>query len=136
MANASPEQSASFSIPLPKEEVKVGDSWKVEYKAKVRLGENLMREVTLLRSFKLTEVEGDIAKISFSTSVQGRLASPAEKAQLIKATPSGVVEFDVAKGQLVRRTIKHNKTVFGAMGRSTMLTSVGQTIETLLPESK
>ena len=134
VVDASPEHSASFSIPLPKEPVSVGDSWKVNYKAKVRLGKNLMRDVTLLRTFKLTEVNDEIAKITFSTSIQGRLASPSEKAQLIKATPSGTIDFDITKGRLIRREIKHNKTVFGAMGRSTMLTSVGQTIETLLPE--
>jgi hypothetical protein len=133
---SSAKHSASFTIPLPEQAVKVGDSWKVNYVAELRIGENLKRKVLLLRTYRLAKVEGDIATISFSTSITTRVGTPAQKSQLIKSTPQGTIEFDIARGLLVKRDMKHSKTVFNALGPNTMLTSVGHTTETLLSRTE
>lgn len=125
---------ASFMMPLPAEEIAVGDSWKVFIPVKVRVAEGVMQEIRLLRTFKLKAVEDDVASISFSTSVVTPVKSPAVKAQLLQATPSGQVDFNVARGLVERREMKFDTTVLGALGPNTMLTATGKTVETLVSD--
>ncbi len=126
------EGQASFSLPLPTEPVAIGESWKVYMPVQVRLAENVMRKVTLLRSYRLKSVEDGIAKIVFFTSTESPIKSPTVKGQLVQATPSGTILFDIAKGQVVRKEINVDKSVLGAMGASTILTVTSRTVERLL----
>jgi len=126
---------ASFMIPLPEEAIAVGDTWKVNMRASIRIAEGVKREITLLRSFRLKSVKDGIADIGFSTSIMSTgIRSPALKAQLLQATPQGDIKFDVTNGRLLSKEFRIDKMVMGALGANTMLSAKGRTVETLLVE--
>ncbi len=124
--------TAGFAIPLPTDPVKVGDTWKTYNVVRLRIRQGVMRKVNLLQTFRLDSVADGVATISFSTSAIGRL-TPVEKGQLIQATPKGTARFHIAEGRLESRELKHDTTVFNAMGQNTMVTSVGRSVERFLP---
>ena len=127
---------ASFLIPLPTKPVAVGESWNVYMPVQVRLAEKVMREITLLRSYRLKSVDDGVAKIVFFTSIESPVKSPFVKGQLVQATPSGIILFDIANGQVLRKEIKIDKSVLGAMGASTILSVTSHTVERLLTEEE
>jgi hypothetical protein len=122
---------ASFMFPLPEQEVAIGESWKVNMVINVRIGEGVKRDITLLRTYTLRSVEDGIATIGFSTSVSSAVKVPAVKAQLLQATPQGEMLFDIAKGRLLRKEMRIDRMVIGALGPGTMLSAKSSTIETL-----
>lgn len=123
---------ASFMMPLPQEPIAVGDSWKVRIPVKVRLAAGVLREVRLLRTYKLVSVEDETAMIRFFTSIESAVRSPQEKGQLLQATPNGSVEFDITGGRVVKRELRFDKAVLGALGTNTILSSKGLTVERLV----
>ncbi len=127
---------ASFGLPLPVKPIAVGDSWKVQMPVQVRMAEKVMREITLLRSYRLKSVDDGIATIVFFTSVESPVKSPSIKGQLIQATPSGRFLFDIANGRVLRKEIKIDKSVLGAMGTSTILSVTSKTVERLLSDDE
>ena len=123
---------ASFMMPLPDHEVSVGDSWKANMKCTTRIAEGVLREVLLLRTYRLESVEQKVATISFATSLVSPIKSPTVKAQLLQATPLGTITFDLENGTVLKRVLRFDKSVLGALGPNTMLSVVGQIEETLI----
>lgn len=127
---------ACFMVLLPPEPVRVGDTWKSTLEVKVRLTTKLNRTIRLLRTHRLTKVEDGIAHITVSTSVLSRVVSVQVKSQLLQATPQGSIQFDIAKGRVIRRELNFDSSVLGAFGAGTMLSAKGQTVEELLAPAK
>jgi len=128
-----PENDAStFLIPLPAEAVAIGDTWKSESTVTVRVTAEISRDVVILQTFRLKDVQDGIATISFHSSVKSKTPSVTVRAQLIQASPRGVVEFDIERGLMLTREIKFDETVLGALGPRTVLASWGKTRERLL----
>lgn len=126
---------ASFMLPFPKDEISLGDSWKVEIPVKVRIAEGVKREVRLLRSYRLQSVEDGIATITFSTSISNTVKNTSVIAQLIQSTPSGTILFDINNGLVTKRILKVNRTVVGGLGAAkSVLTAAGMTEEVLVSE--
>lgn len=123
---------ACFMIALPPDEVSVGDNWVTHLNVDVRIAPGVMREIRLMRSYKLAALEDGIAEIRFFTSVQSPVRSAHIKSLLLQATPQGTIQFDVARGCVVRKELKFDKFVLGAMGPNTMLSAKGWTVEQLL----
>lgn len=135
--NGTEEQSAaSFLMPLPEQPVGLGESWKEEFTVPVRGSRELTLRITILRSFRLESVTDGVARISFRSSVNSPLRSPAIRSQLIQATPSGEFQLDLASGRMLSRTFRYSATVIGALGPESLLSSVGTKSESLLlPET-
>ncbi|MCR9201420.1 MAG: hypothetical protein NXI04_22475 [Planctomycetaceae bacterium] len=129
-----PAGQASFVFPLPQEKVAVGDTWRVQIPVRVRVAENVMRTVHLLRTFRLKAVENGVATITFATSIDRSVKNAAIKGQLIQSTPQGTITFDLQRGLVLKRVLKFNSTVINAFGARTMLSATGQTVETLLED--
>jgi hypothetical protein len=125
---------AGFMMPLPPEPIAVGQTWKVNIQPEVRIAEGVMRKISLLRTYRLKEVEGDVAIITFATSVASKVRSPAIKAQLLQATPRGTVMFNVKLGRVLERELTFDRSVMGAVGPNTILSAKGRTTEILLPD--
>ena len=125
---------ASFMMPLPQKPVVVGDTWKVNMIVKPRIAEGVMREIILLRTYRLESVNDNIATITFATSLGSPVKSPAVKAQLLQATPLGKITFDLNQGIVLERELKFDKSVLGALGPNTMLSAVGKIEEHLLTD--
>jgi len=127
---------AGFMMPLPQEPIAVGETWKVNIEPEVRIAEGVMRTISLLRTYRLKEMHGDVATITFATSIASRVRSPAIKAQLLQATPQGKILFNVKIGRVLQREITFDRSVMGAVGPNTLLSAIGKTTETLLPDGE
>ncbi|MEQ9407275.1 MAG: DUF6263 family protein [Fuerstiella sp.] len=127
---------AGFMMPLPENPVAVGESWKVHMVVGVRHAAGIMRQVTLLRSYKLKSVQDGIAEIEFATSIASQIRSPQARAQLLQATPGGTILFDLEKGQVTKREIRFDNFVLGAMGPNTSLSATGKTVEQLMVDGQ
>ena len=70
----------------------------------------------------------------------GDIADPQIRLQilalLLQSTPNGNVRFDVKNGQVLRRELRFDNYVLGAVGPDTMLTAKGKTVEVLLPKKE
>lgn len=124
---------AGFMMPLPREPIAIGQTWKVNIQPEVRIAEGIMRKISLLRTYRLKEIEGDVATITFATSIASKVRSPAIKAQLLQATPRGTILFNVKLGRVLRRELAFDRSVMGAVGPNTILSAKGKTTEKLLP---
>ncbi len=132
-SNSSESRSAgSFLMPLPEQQVGLGESWKEEFTVPVRGSRDLTLQITILRTFRLESVSEGIARISFRSSVKSPLRSPTIRSQLIQATPSGEFQLHLANGRMLSRTFRYSSTVIGALGPESLLTSVGTKTESLL----
>ncbi len=124
--------NACFMMPLPKAEIKVGEFWSSKIPVDVRLAPGVMRKINLQRSYKLKAVEDGIAEIVFYTSLENQIKTPQVKALLFQATPNGTIKFDVQNGRVLRRELRFDNYVLGALGPNTMLTAKGKTVEQLI----
>ncbi|MFM8478098.1 MAG: hypothetical protein ACKOEO_20115, partial [Planctomycetaceae bacterium] len=87
-----------------------------------------------LRTYRLDKLTGDMAQISFRSSLRSPSRSTVIHSQLIQATPSGSFEFDVRRGVMLSREFRYSETVIGALGAESLLASVGTQTEVLLAE--
>jgi hypothetical protein len=90
----------------------------------------------LLRTYRLKEINDDVATITFATSIASKVRSPAIKAQLLQATPQGTVLFNIKLGRVLERELTFDRSVMGAVGPNTILSAKGRTTETLLPDGE
>lgn len=122
----------SFLMTLPEEKVQVGDTWTETIEVPVRLQSEITIDVPILRTFRLDSVENGVANISFRCSVESRVRSVVVSSQLIQATPRGTITFDVDRGIILRREMRYDEAVFGALGEHSLLKSFGTNTEELL----
>lgn len=134
-ADAKSKDAGTFLLPLPDKPVSVGDSWKHTVTVPVRLTADVSRNVQILRTFRLDAVDGDIATISFRSSIESPLKTPMVRGQLIQAIPRGTMQFDHVKGRMVKLQMLHNQSVFGAIGPNGILNCVGESTEELITEA-
>lgn len=123
---------ASFVFPLPTEAKAVGDSWTTYVEVRVRLAEQMFRTVKIRKTFRLKAVEGNVAEISMSTSTVGSVKDPRVKVQLLQATPSGTIWFDIDRGLVTKKEFKFNSTVLNALGPETLVSAKGRIVESLM----
>ena len=123
---------ATFVVPMPEAAKSIGESWTTFVEVKVRLAEQMFRTVKLRKTFRLKSVDNGIAEISMSTSTVGAVKDTRVRVQLLQATPSGTIWFDVDRGLVTKKEIRFSNTVLNAMGPKTMVSAKGRTIERLL----
>jgi len=123
----------NFLIVMPKTPIKIGDSWKDRFQADVTVDKGLKREITMQRTYQLTEVKGSIAVIKLKTSVVTPANDPQIEVQLIQRTPAGIIEFDLEKGMILSMKTEVNQSVLGAFGPKSSMSAVTKSTEKLLP---
>lgn len=123
---------ASFIVPMPEVPKAINETWTTFVEVKVRIAEKMFRTIKLRKTFRLKAVEDGIAEIGMSTSTVGSIKDPRVKVQLLQATPSGTIWFDIDRGIVKKKEIHFSNTVLNAMGPKTMVSAKGRTIERLL----
>lgn len=123
----------NFLIVMPEQPVRIGDSWKDRFPAEVTVGKNLQQEVILQRTYTLSAVKGAVAMIKLKTAVITPVNDPQIEVQLIQRTPTGMIEFDLEKGQILSMNTKVDQTVLGAFGPQSSMSAVTKSVEKLLP---
>ena len=129
------KDAGTFLMPLPDKPVGIGDSWKHTVTVPVRVTAEINRKIQILRTFRLDAVDGDIATISFRSSIESPVKTPVVRGQLIQALPRGTMQFDHVRGRMVKLKMFHNQSVFGATGRNGVLNCVGESTEELITEN-
>ena len=111
----------NFLVEFPEEPLKVGEGWTNTFKVKVQLTRRLSQNVTLQRSYELTEVKDHLATIKMRTALITPIRDGRILAQLIQMTPSGTIVFDLEHGRIVSRTLTIDKTEVGVIGGSSSM---------------
>jgi len=123
----------SFLMTLPEKEIQVGQTWKETIVVPARMQNGINIEVSILRTFRLESVENGIARISFRCSIESLIRrDPTVAAQLIQATPRGILTIDINRGLMIRREMHYDESVFGVLGADSILASAGTNIEELI----
>ncbi|WP_339727948.1 DUF6263 family protein [uncultured Gimesia sp.] len=125
-------QTSGFLIPLPENQVKIGDSWKEEYDVEVSVGKTLRKKVPIHRIFTLDSVENQIAVITFKTKILLRLNDPKLGLQLIQKTPSGTIKLDLDRGIIISQDVSLDKAQVGVFEGQGAMRAVSTRIETLV----
>ncbi|WP_010582816.1 DUF6263 family protein [Schlesneria paludicola] len=126
------DPAINFLIVLPEKPVKIGEQWTEKYETPVPVGNGLTRAVTMIRTYELTKVNENIATISMRTSLLTPLTEPEILRNLVQQTPSGTIEFDLAKGRISNRSLQINEKVVGAYGSQTLLEARGESVEKMV----
>jgi len=120
----SKQRPDNFLLTLPKEPVAVGATWKDPFDVLVRNEASLLVRIRMQTTYRLEEVAGDLATITYRTVVLTPVEQPTIAAQLIQRELEGKAVFDMSRGRLVSREAKLDRTVVGAFGpQSTMQAS-------------
>lgn len=124
--------AVTFLMPLPEHAVAVSETWREVIPVNVRVTEEISRKINILRTFRLESVEGNIATISFRSSVEAAVKSPTMRSQLIKATPKGTLTIDIERGVMLKREIRYDETVLNAIGQNSVVLCNGSSTEVLM----
>lgn len=122
---------ASYLVILPERPIAVGGTWRQIYNVKVPAGEGIVRNIEILRTYRLNSVEDGIARISYATSINSRIADPKTLALLSRATPTGDIVFDIDGGRILGRTMKSDETILNAAGPNSLVHVVSSRVEKL-----
>lgn len=114
--NSESMKSTSLLVPFPEKPVEVGATWNDDYSVNVKVRDKVFRPIKLRRSYTLTRLDGQVARIEFKTAELDNPQDPEIRAQLIQMTPSGTVQFDVKAGKIVAKTIYSDKVEFNIAG--------------------
>jgi len=123
----------NFLVPLPQELVGVGAIWREQFQVTVTAQGLPSQKVTLQRQYQLINITGNIATISLKTQVNQPIDNPQIQLQLLNLTPTGTVEFDMARGHLLSQKIGDSDQIVGALGPQTVVKSSMETSETWMP---
>lgn len=103
-------------VPLPDEPVSVGASWEVPQEVVVEVPNGPRKAVRARLRYQLKSVDDGIATISVDTTVLTPLDDPRLEARLLERIWDGEIDFDVARGRVIRRATGVDRRVVGFSG--------------------
>jgi len=132
---AAAKSEGQITIPLPAEPVAIGESWSFPYDTEVSMPKGMVKKIKLLQKFTLRSVSTGVATIEVTTQVLTPVHDPAIEAQLIQATASGTVKFDIDAGRVLQQQMDVDKRVVGFRGEATSIHYLTRFTEKLLPDT-
>lgn len=122
---------------LPTEPVSAGAEWTRIRTMRVSVGEGLnnrlTREVRILDSFRLEEIEDGVAAITYRSAPLTAIDDPTIQLQVAPQKASGTIRFDVARGRVLERTKKVDNLTIGWQGPDSSLMTQRTRTERLMP---
>ncbi|MES2789311.1 MAG: DUF6263 family protein [Planctomycetota bacterium] len=122
----------NFLTVFPDEPIPVGKTWAEKSEVKVTVEDKLKETIQLQRTYKLDSVEGDIATVSFKTSVLTPVKNPTIAIQLIQRETSGKLQFDMTRGAMITRNVDSDKSVINPAGNNTAMHSSSYLLERII----
>ncbi len=126
----------NFLVEFPEEPLKIGEGWTNTYKVKVQVTRRLSQDVTMQRSYELTEVKDQRATIKMRTALITPIRDGQILGQLIQMTPSGTIVFDLEHGRIVSRTLAIDKTEVGVIGGNGSMQAKSKRVECWIDPAK
>ncbi|MCA8988830.1 MAG: hypothetical protein KDA78_14365, partial [Planctomycetaceae bacterium] len=130
------DPALNFLVIFPDHPVQMGETWKQTLEVEVPITDKLKEKVKLLRTYRLKQIENQVAQIEVATSLVTIIRDPAVQTRIMTQTPSGVIEFDLEQGIMLSRTLDVNDQVVGAFGSGTLVHARNHRSEKLLNESE
>lgn len=128
-AEASNDPSVNPLVVFPKNPVRIGESWKDQFKVSVTVDRKLWQPVTVQRQYTLESVNDGRAVIRIETALITLVRDPIVLAQLIQRTPRGKVVFDMKRGQIESRDLNIDERVIGFGGADSMMRAISELSE-------
>ena len=116
-------------IQLPKEKVKVGETWKIPEEAVLPQPNGTVKKVRLQKIYTLNSVKNDLAVISYKTERLSPVEEPKFEIQLFDKLVSGRVELDLATGHILRQQTDVKGYVLGFEGENSSIDHVARLVE-------
>lgn len=122
----------NFLLEFPEKAISIDDRWSYTYQVhNLRVDRVLTKSAKLKQEYRLKAVEGDIATITFRTTILSLIRDPKVLTQLLEKTPTGTIKFDMKRGIILSRTSKLDNTEFGFSGADSSMRAVSSRTETL-----
>ena len=116
VAKMGQDTESQITIPLPKEAIPVGHTWRMPHDVFVPLEGGRTKKVLVHQTFTLNSVKNGIATIKVATQILTPIRDPAIQAKLIDRYRQGNVRFDIAAGRIVSQQMDLDKQVIGFRG--------------------
>lgn len=123
-----------ITLQLPEKPVAIGDSWQVQQTVDVTLQPAGIKRVDTRQKFTLRAVAGNLATIELDPQILTPVDDPKIQAQLIQRMGKGTIEFDLARGRVVREQLDVDQRILGINGQGSMMHYVARYTEQLLPD--
>lgn len=122
-----------LAVPLPEDNVKVGEFWDMPGEVRVRMPDTQVRAIQIRQRYELTAVEDDVATIQIRTEVISPVNDPGVKSQLVQQLQHGEVKFDIEAGRLISKEMELDEMVIGFQGANSMMKYLSHYSEEALP---
>ncbi len=129
------DPAINFLVVFPEHDVAIGEAWTQTLEVEVPVTDKLKEKVKLLRKYTLESVNGDIAHIKVYTVIATIIRDPAVQTRLMTQAPAGTIEFDIARGVMISRTLSVDDQVVGAFGAGTLVHAQNERTEKLQEET-
>ncbi len=103
-------------VPLPDEPATVGTEWTVPQEVVVEVPNGPRKAVKTRLRYRVASLRDGVATIRVDTTVLTPIDDPRLEARLLERIWDGEIEFDVARGRLLRRSTGVDRRVVGFSG--------------------
>lgn len=103
-------------VPLPDEPATVGTEWAVPQEVVVEVPNGPRKAVKTRLRYRVAALRDGVATIDVDTTVLTPIDDPRLEARLLERIWDGQIEFDVARGRLLRRSTGVDRRVVGFSG--------------------
>ncbi len=121
-------------IPLPKEKVKVGQTWKIPEEAMLPQPNGTVKKVKLQKIYTLESVKNGLAIITYKTERLSPVEEPKLEIQLFDKLSSGRVELDLETGHIYRQQTDVKGYVLGFEGEMSSIDHSARLVEEMKQE--
>ncbi len=131
--NQVPKDHQGFLIPLPKDPIAVGGTWKDKFQQVVKTQAGLNQIIEMMRVYELKSVQAGLARIEFRTAILTPVNDGYIRGKLIQKQTAGSMTFDIERGIIVKKLVRVDRTVVGPFGPGSSIHAVTKFEEKLIP---
>ena len=125
-----------LSIPLPRQEIKIGYKWSQPLEIKVRLEDKRIKSIKTRQLYTLEKVETGVATISVKTQILTPINNPRVRSQLVQRISQGQLRFDLDAGRLISKQLDWDEAVVGFNGPESNMKYLARSTETLVSPNR
>ncbi len=120
-------------LPLPEGSIKLGQTWVVNDKLKIRERDGRFKVVSTRLRYRLEKVQTGVATISVRTQVLTPINDARLESQLIQQLSHGHIKFDVDAGRVISKQLDWDEQVIGFNGPNSNMKYLARFTESLVP---
>lgn len=120
-----------LTIPLPEDEIKIGDSWSVPRQIRARSQQGEVEVIKVRELYTLRKISAGVATISVRSEPLTPISNAKIKSQVVQQLSAGTIKFDIDAGRLISKELNWDETVIGFEGANSMMEYRARLTETL-----